>query len=419
MSVLVRRADVVVVGAGLAGLAAARTLVRAGLDVVLVESANAPGGRVRTDVIDGVQLDRGFQLFNPAYPEARRVFDLAVLDLRSFGAGVAVAIGDDRHVVADPRRQPTQTISSVVAPIGSLRAKLAFARWAIECGYGPVGRIKSSPDGSLSEELHRRGLDGELSDRVLRPFLAGVLGERDLSTSRRFAELLVRSFVRGSPSLPAAGMQALPDQLAAALPADVLQLSTTVSAVRADKVETNRGSIAARAVIVACDPVSACSLVGLRAPQLRGITTYYHLAEDPPSDSRLLHLDGDNRGPLVNSAIVSNVAASYSPDAALIATSVLGAHTDPETRELARRQAGRVYGADTSRWQHIATYPIEHALPAMLPPLTLRKPVGLRSGVYIGGDHRDTASIQGALVSGRRAATAVIADVARRKPTGA
>ncbi len=419
MSVLERRADVVVVGAGLAGLAAARTLVTAGLGVVLVESADAPGGRVRTDVVDGVQLDHGFQLFNPAYPEARRVFDLAALDLRSFSAGVVVAVGDARHVVADPRRQPTQTIRSVAAPIGSLRAKLAFARWAIECGYGAAGRIKGSPDGSLSEELHRRGLDGDLSDRVLRPFLAGVLGERDLSTSRRFAELLVRSFVRGSPSLPAAGMQALPDQLAAALPVDVLQLATTASAVRADAVVTNRGTIAARAVVVACDPATACTLTGLPAPQLRGLTTYYHLADEPPSDSLMLHLDGDNLGPLVNTAVVSNVAPSYSSGAALIASTVLGAHPDATTCELARRQAGRVYGADTNHWQHIATYAIRHALPAMPPPLTLRKPVRLGNGLFIAGDHRDTASIQGALVSGRRAATAVIAHIAARRPTGA
>lgn len=419
MSVLVRRTDVVVVGAGLAGLAAARTLVTAGLGVVLVESADAAGGRVRTDVVDGVQLDRGFQLFNPAYPEARHVFDLAALDLRSFSAGVVVAIGNNRHVVADPRRQPAEIVHSIAAPIGSLRAKVAFARWAIACGYGPAGRIKSTPDRSLSEELHRRGLDGEISDRVLKPFLAGVLGERDLSTSRRFAELLVRSFVRGSPSLPAAGMQALPNQLAAALPADVLQLSTTASAVRADAVVTNRGTITARAVVVACDPAAACALVGLPTPQLRGLTTYYHLAEDSPSNSPMLHLDGDNRGPVVNTAVVSNVAPSYSAGAALIASTVLGADTDAATREIARRQAGRIYGVNTDHWQHIATYPIKHALPAMLPPLTLRKPARLDSGLFIAGDHRDTASIQGALISGRRAATAAIAHIASGRPRGA
>ncbi|MEO9220398.1 MAG: FAD-dependent oxidoreductase [Mycobacteriaceae bacterium] len=414
MDALARRADVVVVGAGLAGLAAARRLVAAGLAVVLLESGEAPGGRVRTDVLDGVQLDRGFQLFNPAYPEARRVFDLAALDLRSFAAGAVVALGDGRHRVADPRREPGDVLRSVRAPVGSIRAKLAFARWAIACGYRNPERIKRSPDRSLAEELRRRGLDGDLSQHVLQPFLAGVLGEADLSTSRRFAELLLRSFVRGSPSLPAAGMQALPDQLAAALPVGVLHLSTTASVVRENAVVTDRGTIAARAVVVACDPATACALTGLAAPPLRGLTTYYYLAEEPPTSSRMLHLDGDHRGPLVNTAVITNVVPSYAPGSTLIASTVLGAHTDAETEAAALAQTGAVYGVDVGRWQQLATYPIRHALPAMLPPLNLRQRVHLDSGLFIAGDHRDTASIQGALVSGRRAATAVIAHVTGR-----
>ncbi len=414
MDALARRADVVVVGAGLAGLAAARTLVAAGLAVVLLESGDGPGGRVRTDVLDGVQLDRGFQLFNPAYPEARRVFDLAALDLRSFAAGAVVASGNGRHRVADPRREPADILRSVRAPVGSIRAKLAFARWAIACGYRNPERIKSSPDRSLAEELRRRGLDGDLSQRVLQPFLAGVLGDAELETSRRFAELLVRTFVRGSPALPAAGMQALPDQLAAALPMGVLQLSTAASAVQPGAVVTNRGTVAARAVVLACDPAAACALAGLPAPLLRGLTTYYYLAEEPPTSSRMLHLDGDHRGPLVNTAVITNVVPSYAPGSALIASTVLGARTDAETERAALAQTGTVYGVDVGRWQRLATYPIRHALPAMLPPLNLRQRVHLDSGLFIAGDHRDTASIQGALVSGRRAATAVIAHLTGR-----
>jgi len=404
---IARRADVVVIGAGLAGLAATRQLVADGVDVALLEAADAPGGRVRTDRQDGLQLDRGFQLFNPAYPEAQRVFDLPGLNLQSFDAGAVVAIGDRRHIVADPRRQPTQLLRTIRAPVGSLRQKLALLRWAVETGYGPTNRIKRSADRSLAEELRRRGLDGELQRRVLQPFLAGVLADDHLTSSRRFAELLLRAFVRGTPALPAEGMQALPDQLATALPPGVLNLSTAASAVRPGAVVTDRGTIAARAVVIAGDPATGCALAGLPTPPLRGLTTYYHLAEEPPSHRRLLHLDGDHRGPLVNTAVISNVAPSYSPAGAMIASTVLGAHTDSETREAARHQAGLVYGVDTRRWQDVATYPIPQALPAMLAPLTLRQPARLSDGLFIAGDHRDTASIQGALVSGRRAATAV------------
>ena len=210
--------DVVIIGAGLAGLVAARVLCGAGLDVVLLEADEQPGGRVRTDRVDGLLLDRGFQLLNPSYPQAGRTFDLRALRLRSFGAGAVVAHGDRRYPLVDPRRSPRDALSALQLPVGTVREKIAFARWAIEVGFGPAARIKGGTDTSLAEALQRRGLHGAFTDAVVRTFLSGVLGEDELRTSRRLADLLVRSFVRGTPALPEDGMQALPDHLMRLLP---------------------------------------------------------------------------------------------------------------------------------------------------------------------------------------------------------
>jgi phytoene dehydrogenase-like protein len=246
MSDLPSIVDVVIVGAGLAGLSAAKDICSTGATALLLESSDAPGGRVRTDLVDGMLLDRGFQLFNPAYPQAPLVFDLDALSLRPFQAGAIIAHGVRRYVLADPRRSPRDVLSGVRMPIGSLREKLAFARWAAETGFLSAARIKHRPDSTALAGLAARGVHGPLIAGVIRPFLAGVLGEEDLSTSMRFAELLVRSFVRGTPSLPAAGMRALPDQLAAALPPGTLRLDTSVTAVRADGVDTTDRSGPAR-----------------------------------------------------------------------------------------------------------------------------------------------------------------------------
>jgi predicted NAD/FAD-binding protein len=403
--------DVAIVGAGLTGLTAARVLVDAGLDVVVLEAADEPGGRVRTDAVDGVLLDRGFQLFNPAYPQAPRAFDLAALDLRPFRAGVAVAVGAERYVLADPRRFPSALTSTVRAPVGSLREKIALTRWLLEVGYGTPMRIKDRADSSFADELRSRGLDGRIADTVLRPFLAGVLGDAELSSSRRLVDLLMRAFVRGTPALPAAGMRALPDQLAGGLPAGVLHLNSPVLAVRPDRVTTTDGELTARAVVVACDPRTACALAGRPEPAMRALTTFYHLAERAPTSSAVLHIDGERRGPVVNTAVVSNVAPTYSAHAALIASTIVGADSSDEMQRRVRAHAGLIYGVNPSVWQHVASYPIPDALPAQFPPLTLRSPVRLDGPLFIGGDHRDTASIQGALVSGRRVAAAVIASI--------
>ena len=408
MSGLPPRADVVVVGAGLAGLAAARKLTDRGVDVSVLEASDAVGGRARTDRVDGLLLDRGFQLLNPAYPEAARVLDLAALDLKAFDAGVVVATGGRRTVLADPRRAPAHALSSLTAP-GSLREKAAFALWAAQVGFGDPRRFKAAPDEPLSAALNRRGINGRLRRSVVEPFLAGVLAEDGQESSRRFVELLVRSFVRGTPSLPAGGIQAMPEQLAAALPTGRVHLGVRVTTVRGTSVSTDAGVVSSSAVVVATDPRTAVSLAGLPTVVLRGLTTFYHLADQPFTDSRMLHVDGDRRGPVINSAVVSNIAPSYAGGrGTLVATTVLGTREDAQTEQAVRAQLRLIYGHDPRRWQLVAAYPLADALPAMLPPLTLRQPVTLGDGLFVAGDHRDTASIQGALVSGRRAADAVL-----------
>jgi hypothetical protein len=141
---------------------------------------------------------------------------------------------------------------------------------------------------------------------------------------------------------------------------------------------------------------------------MRGLTTFYHLAAQAPSTERAVHIDGERRGPLVNSVVVSNVAATYARRGALIASTVLGADDSSDMEALVREQAGAIYGVDPREWEHVTTYPIRYALPSLPAPLTLQRPVSLGNGMYIAGDHRDTASIQGALVSGRRVAAAVL-----------
>ncbi|GAB2477569.1 NAD(P)/FAD-dependent oxidoreductase [Jatrophihabitans fulvus] len=401
--------DVVVVGAGIAGLAAARTLHGSGRTVLVLEADDDVGGRVRTDEVDGMLLDRGFQLLNPAYPAARADLDLDALRLHTFEAGAVVAKGDGRFVVADPRRSPRDLPADLRLPVGSLREKAALLAWAAPVGFGPVRRVKRPADASLAEHLRRRGVHGEITESVLRPFLAGVFGEDDLATSRRFAELVVRSFVRGTPGVPARGMQAIPRQLASALPAGGVLTGTRVHRIDGTSVAHDGGTVTARAVVVATDGTTAHRLVGTPAPGLNALTTFYHRAPASPAARRMLHLDGDRRGPLVNTAVMTDAAPSYAPGHALVASTALGTDGSAAAERAARRHAGTVYGCDPSGWEHVATYVIAAALPKVVPGAPLRRRPQVRDGVYVAGDHRDTSSLQGALVSGRRVAEAVLA----------
>jgi len=411
-----QRHDVVVIGAGLAGLACATHLTRAGVDVVVLEASDAVGGRVRTDMVDQMLLDRGFQLLNPAYPALAGVVDLDALSLCSFEAGVVIAYEQGRTVLADPRRSFADLAASCDRATGTVRSKLRLARYVARTLPHGGRRIADRPDVPYGRALAEAGVEGYLSQRVLFPFLAGVLGEDRQESSRVFVDLLLRTFARGIPALPTGGMQSLPNQLARGLPAGAVATGQRVVRVRPGRVRTADAELAASCVVIAADPETGTQLAGLPTPQMRALTTFYHRAAISPTSRKLLHIDGDRRGPVVNSAVVSDVSPQYCVSGALIATTVLGSHTDAATANAVQAQLALIYGVDTSRWELVATYAIPHALPAMLSPLMPRQSVACGDGVYIAGDHRDTASIQGALVSGHRTAVAVLGQLGIASP---
>ncbi|PRY17444.1 NAD(P)/FAD-dependent oxidoreductase [Kineococcus rhizosphaerae] len=410
-------AEVVVVGAGLAGLVCARHLAAAGIDVLVVEAADAVGGRVRSETIGSFRVDRGFQLLNPAYPEVAKVLDLDALDLQPFDAGVAVHRGGRVSAVRDPRRHPAAVLEALRFPLGTAKEKAAVARWLLR--VTSAADLKGE-DSGWSDGLDAAEVHGELRWSVLEPFLAGVVGEVDGTTSRRFVDLLVRTFLRGTPGVPARGMQAVPDQLAAGLPAGSVVTGVEVRhighAPRSLVVETAEGGVNCEAIVVATDAHAAGHLVpGLQVPESNAISTFWFGAATSPAPAareKLLHLDGDRTGPVVNSAVVSAVAPGYvlagSDHRALVSAQVLGADVSEATETRVREQLGRVYGVNAAAWTRVAAHAIPHALPVVAPPFEGPKPVDAGENVFVAGDHRENASLQGALVSGRRAADAVL-----------
>lgn len=408
--------DAVIVGAGLAGLTAARHLQRAGLEVTVLEAGPVVGGRVATDVVDGFLLDRGFQVLNTSYPALRRELDLTALDLRAFIPGVAIRGTDAAlHRLVDPRRSPAQAWRAVGDTLLSPAAKLAVLRVSVRAGLGDVRTLLAGAERSTAAELCAAGLDGPATEQFLRPLLAGIFGEWGLATSARLFTLVWRSLARGESTLPSRGMSALPIQIAARLLPGTVRCGQTVLGVAPGRVRTADGQLTARAVVVATDPPAARALLpGLDVPLMRSLTTYYHVCERPPSRLALVHLDGTGSA-LVNTSVLTCVAPSYSPDHRhLIASTVLGtpgsgAPAEPEVRRL----AGAVYQADPGRWEHLGTAAVPQALCSFTPPTPdrLRRSIALGDGLFVAGDHRATPSIQGALVSGRRAARAVLAEL--------
>lgn len=411
--------DVVVVGAGLAGLRAATHLAQAGYGVVLLEAGEAVGGRQRTDSVDGFLLDRGFQVLNPAYPALQKWANTRALGMRTFPAGVQVRRERGLTTIADPLRHPTTIVKTLRSGLITPRALAGFARWIAPTILDPRHAVRG-PDRAVRDGWDRAGMVGPLRHEVLEPFLAGVIADARFDTSDAFVRMLVRLFIIGSPGLPERGIQALPRQLAAlaeALSVDIRlgqaarRIDASLGTVSVDIADAD--ALQARAVVVAVGPEAAAGLTGVAAPRTRGLQTWWFRTDVPPTASGILTVDGRRGGPVVNTCVVSHTAPSYAPaNAHLIeATCVLPSGEAPAPDERAvRAHLGEIWGTPVDSWELLRRDDIPHALPAQLPPLRAKTP-RVSPGVYIAGDHRDTASIQGALVAGDRAARAVLADL--------
>ena len=410
------REPVLIVGAGMAGLCCAADLTAAGVPVRIIEASDAVGGRVRTDVVDGFLVDRGFQVLLTAYPELRRRCDLDALDLRPFAPGAMVWFGESGHVVSDPLRDPRQIWSTLTAPIGSPldKARIALLRHRVRRRH-PV-ELLQGPEMTTAAALREAGFSDRIIQRFFRPLVGGIQLDPDLTASRRMFDVIFRMLADGDAVVPAAGMGALPAQLARSLPAGSLELSIPVTAVTPGKVTVpgpggRSLNLRARAVVVATDGPVAADLLSLPAVGSRAVGSVWFAASSLPeglAKNRYIILDGSAQGPALNVAVMSAVAPTYAPVGqhliAAAAPGIVGATLEEDVRSQLRRW----WGPEVDRWQVLASHRIAHGQPRLGPPLHPVQNQMVDEGLFVCGDHRDTPSIQGAMYSGRRAAVQVL-----------
>lgn len=411
---------VVVVGGGVAGLRCAGVLSEAGVETVLLEGDDRVGGRVKTDRRDGYLLDRGFQVLPTSYPEARSCLEFDELDLHEFRSGALVRRGGEFRPLFNPLRHPGRLLETLRSDVGSLGDRVRLGMWGAELLSRVEGDALRGDDITSRQLLADRGFSEEIVEAFFRPFFGGVFLEPDLVTSGRMLGFVLRTFAAGPAALPAAGMEAIPRQLADGLPSGTVRTGTVVSAVSdgGRGVRTGGGTtVDADAVVVATDPWSAARLVpGVEAPERRSVTGLYFGAESAPVRDPVLILDGDDGGPVNHLSVQSRVCPRYAPPGReLISVTVLR-EPPGEERELASGVRGQLrewFGADVDGWRLLRVDRIPAALPAAAPG-TLGAGASsprLAPGLYVCGDHREHPSLEGALVSGRRAGEAVLADL--------
>ncbi|MFI6701986.1 FAD-dependent oxidoreductase [Streptomyces sp. NPDC050509] len=421
-------ADVVIIGAGLAGLSAAHHLTSAGVTVSVLEAAPHVGGRMTTDQVDGFRLDRGGRLLTTAYPDLLRTPGLEGAAVRMFSPGVLVH-SDGRNyrtgAVGSARSARTVARALASAPRPPLGGAVDQARLSAALGRlaaTPTARLLARPERTAAEALAVRGLPARTVNGFIRPLLTALLCDPELRTSSRCADLALRAFARGRLFVPAGGAATLPELLARTLPEGTVRTDVRVTDTSINCVTTKEhGEIACRSLVLATGARAAAELLpGLRVPDFHAVTVLHHTAPEPPLAEPALLLDADREGPVTHTAVMSTVDPSRAPRGrVLISSTVLG--TPPPAAELDRTvlaHLARLYGTPTDDWELLAVHHDPESVPAMDPPHDLRRPVRVLSGLYVCGDHRDTNTVQGALFSGRRAAHAILRDLGVRPAYG-
>jgi glycine/D-amino acid oxidase-like deaminating enzyme len=408
----------VVIGAGLAGLAAARTLQQAGRPVVVVEASDGVGGRVRTDVVDGFRLDRGFQVLLTAYPEVPRQLDTATLRLCSFDAGAIVRVGGRFWRVGDPQRHPRLVPGSIVAPIGGLADKLRLARFLLRLRRAEPRALLGAEDVSTLEALRAEGFGERIIDRFFRPLLGGIQLDSRLTGSRRMSDVVLRCLALGDSAVPADGMQAIPDQMAAALEPGTVVLGRAVTSVAPGTVTVEGGAtVLADHVVLATDGPAASGLLRRPAVRSRPVSCVWFSAPAAPLHDKLIVLDGSGSGPALNVAVMTNVAESYSSTGGVLIAAACPGAWGVGLEQPVRAQLRGWWGVHVDGWRHLRTDTIAHGQPDHRPPFSPKQSVSLGDGLFVCGDHRDTPSIQGALFSGRRCGEIVASAAATARRT--
>ena len=389
----------------------------------MLEAGDAVGGRVRTDEVAGFQVDRGFQVLLTAYPTARRWLDYAALGLGKFEPGALVATPDGEARVSDPFRRPGRWLETLRAPVGTAGDKLRIAalRFAATAGASDAVWLKGEGnDGAMrttAAELAARGFSPLMLERFLRPWLGGIFLERELATPAAMLFFVYRMFSQGYAALPAGGMQRIPEQLAAGLGKDGVVLRARVARTEPGAVELLDGRrVPARHIVVATEQEEAMRLVD----QIGGsawrsvINVHWSAARSPMGGEPVLWLNGRGRGLINNLVVPSDVATGYSPAGqALVSATILGDAPEDEgelTYALGLELAER-FGEEVWTWRPLAVRRLRRALPVLGRPVSGREPREVREGLWLCGDHRASASIEGAMASGEAVATAILSRI--------
>jgi phytoene dehydrogenase-like protein len=406
--------DVLIIGAGIAGLTAAKVLKTAGKKIKLIEASDGVGGRVRTDKVDGFLLDRGFQVLLTTYPEAKHFLDYNALDLKKFSAGAIVLNEKGITEIGDPLRDPSTLFKTLASPVGSIVDKMKMLLLKINLGGTSVNSIFNKNEITTFDYLKAKGFSDKMIAQFFKPFMTGIFLEGSLKTSSRMFEFVFKMFSEADTTMPANGMGMIPAQLAQNLLPEELILNEKVTQIDGNKIVTNTGKIyEAKNILIATDANNLPAPFTKNSVEKKSVTSMYFSADKAPFTKPLIALNASVNKLVNNIAVVNQISKAYAPEGKyLIAVSLIDYKNNFSETDLISNVLNELkyWYADAVNWKHLRTYNIPYALPKdeTVSYALDTTQVRLSDNIFICGDHLLNGSINAAMKTGRVVAEAII-----------
>jgi protoporphyrinogen oxidase len=399
---------IVIIGAGIAGLTCAKYLKDKGIDATILEASDAVGGRVRTDVVDGFKLDRGFQVLLTSYPEARKLLNYKDLRLKTMPSGARIRRGNTFSVMPNPLKNITTAPQALFAPVGNFWDKLKVLQLNLSVRNAAEPSVQASQ--TTLEFLKEFGYSDTIIERFFRPFFRGVFLEKGLQTDAAFFKFLFRQFAQGDVVVPENGMQAIPEQIAAHLAPHQIRLNTPVEKIEGKTIFLKNGeTILADKIVVATDANIAAKLLGENTVTPFNSTDCLYFETDKPLSikGKSYLIINANSGELIDHLVVlSDIAPTYAPvGKTLISVSVVGKNnlSEIDLTEKIQRELSNWFG-ENHVWRHIKTYRIAEALPQYFSDSKTYKSLKINDYTFRCGDYTAYPSLNAAMKTGREVA---------------
>lgn len=401
--------DVAIVGAGLAGLAAAIELEKFELKTIVIDKADRVGGRLKTDEADGFLFDHGFQVYLDAYPEGKALLNYSDLDLRAFEPGAVCFDDHTRFIVKDTTRKPSALPRMAFSPVGSFMDKIRMGNLAARLKSTNVEDIFIRPEHTTLDYLRQQRFSEKIIERFFQPFFSGIFLEPKLKTSSRMFEFVFKMMSEGLACVPNEGMEMIPRQMRSRLKNTEFRFHTAVKEIREQElVLEGTDNVTAKHIIIATDPSDL-------VPQLAGKTewkqtaTYYFSAPKSPMNQNMIALNFSKKRLVNNFCVISDIAPGYAPSGQHLISVSLTEIPDGTEQEIAhqiKNELSDSFGDQVQAWELLRSFHLTHALPKVQEtrysvPISETK---IRDGLYLAGDQMLNASINASLKSGLLAA---------------